>query len=231
MTEKQAPPFKLSAKINLPVPEIIPLDRSLVAYQIPDVKQEITKIEIVFKAGKWFDPKPGVSHFTSQMLDKGTADLTSSAIAEFFDQYGAFIEINPGADFVSISLYSLNKNINKVFPTFLQIITESTFPKKELDQTKESFLQSLKINKQKSSYLASKAINQGVFGTDHPYGRSIEEDNVINLSVEDLISYHFHFMNPYKVFIVGKSTNEIIDRLKNAFPLTNSNYEFSPKRK
>ena len=223
LDRKTAPPFKRSTIINLPAPEIISLNNSLNIYHLKDVKQEITKVEIVFNAGKWFDPKPGVSHFTSQMLDKGTAKLTSSEIAKYFDQQGAFIEINPGADFVSVALYALNKNLDKVFQTFLEIITESTFPERELDQMRQAFLQNLQISKQKTSYLASKAINKNVYGENHPYGKSIEETDALNLKQNDLVKYHTHFRTPFKIFIVGKSTPFVVSQLSTAFQINSSN--------
>lgn len=218
----KAPPYTHSNQLNLPNPEIIRLDNNLSIYQISDFEQEVIKIEIIFEAGKWHESTPGIAHFTTHLLDKGTPAMNSAQIAEFFDQHGAFIEISSGMDYSSISLFSLNKNLEKVLPVFLDIINTSNFPEKEFVQLREDFLQSLKVNEQKTSYLASIALNRNVFGSSHPYGKRIEADSVQKFTIEDLIRFHRNHLLPSSIFIVGKIQNNMLKVLSNAFSKTNT---------
>ena len=170
LDRKTAPRHAEINSFHLPSPEIYTLSSGVPLVVFRGVSQHVLKIELVFKAGKWVESKNGLSYFTAQMLEKGTATKTSFEIADFFDRHGASIEISPGFDFVSVSLFSLTKNITKVLPLFLELVTSSVFPDDELTLQKEIFNQSLKINNEKTSYVASKLIRQHLFGKSHPYG-------------------------------------------------------------
>src|SRR5215213_1933977 len=109
LDRKTAPPSSRFDTIHLPSPQELSISEHLKIYFIDGVQQPIVKIDVLFKAGKWFETKNGVSNLTATMLEKGTSTKSSSEIANTFDQCGAFLEISPGFDFVSVSLYSLTK--------------------------------------------------------------------------------------------------------------------------
>ncbi|MCX8491209.1 MAG: insulinase family protein, partial [Cyclobacteriaceae bacterium] len=85
------------------------------------------------------------------------------------------LEISSGADFTSISLYSLTKNFEVVFPLVVEILTNPTFPEDELALLSNLFLDTLKVNNEKNGFVATKTFNKNVFGGNHPYGRHLEE--------------------------------------------------------
>ncbi|MEK6782111.1 MAG: pitrilysin family protein [Bacteroidota bacterium] len=211
LKRKIAPSFVKSASFLLPSPITIQLPNGISLHSIEGVQQDIIKVEFIFKAGKWFEPKIGLSHFTAQMIERGTAEKTSSQLAEFFDQYGAHIEISPGLDFTSIALYTLSKNLHHVLPAFLEMLKTPSFPESELRQMKEVFIQNLKVNNEKNSFLASKALRRNIFGSDHPYGSSIEQEDVNNLKRADLLQYFAGYIVPSEIFVVSKGENATID--------------------
>ena len=111
-----AAPFSKAFSFELPQPQITQLNEGLDFIFLNGLQQEVFKLEFVFKAGKWWEIKNGLSHFTSILLEKGTSKKTSSEIANLLDYYGAQIEISPGYDFTSVSLYGLRKYFDKIFP-------------------------------------------------------------------------------------------------------------------
>jgi predicted Zn-dependent peptidase len=169
-----------------------------------NVQQEVLKIELVFKAGKWFEPKRGIAHFTAQMLERGTSKKSSYQIAEAFDQFGCSIEINSGFDFTSLSIYTLSRNITSVLPLFCELVSTPSFSDSEFTLMKDVFRQSLKINNKKNSYVAGKAIRQNIFGNQHPYGTSIEEFDVDHLTREDLVTFFNTHFFIHEIYITGK---------------------------
>ncbi|MBL7872329.1 MAG: insulinase family protein [Cyclobacteriaceae bacterium] len=203
LDRKSAPQHAEIRDFQLPTPEIIPLSNGAQLVLFGDVKQEILKLEVVFKAGKWFEPRPGVSHFTAQMLERGTSSRSSYQIAEAFDQFGCSIEINAGFDFTSLSLYTLSRNISRVLPLFCELISTPSFPELELTLMKNVFRQNLKINNKKNSYLAGKAIRKNIFSSLHPYGNSIEELDVDNLTREDLVLFFNTHFSLHQIYITG----------------------------
>ncbi|MGC4021437.1 MAG: insulinase family protein [Cyclobacteriaceae bacterium] len=198
-----APAFHQDFSFDLPKPEVIKLTNGLTLDFLPGLQQNVFKLEIIFRAGKWYEPKLGVAHFTALMLDKGTKEKSSKKIAQLFDFYGAQIEISAGYDFTSVAVLGLVKYFKETFMIFHEILSESIFPEDELDLQKEIFIQNLRINNEKNSVVASKLIRKNIFGSSHPYGSSIEEADVSQISPENLLNYWASFFSPHKIFLIG----------------------------
>ncbi|MBS1489517.1 MAG: insulinase family protein [Bacteroidetes bacterium] len=213
-----APPFSEDFSFRLPVVEKLPLPNGVDFIFLP-VQQDVVKLEVVFRAGKWFEPKNGVSHFTSILLDKGTKTKPAKEIAEYFDYYGASVEIVPGYDFVSVSLYTLSKNLSSVFPLFGEILSVPSFPENELALSQEIVTQELKINNRKNSFVASRLIRKNIFGDHHPYGISLSEIDVASLSVNDLQIFYHTFFSPFQVYLIGRVSTENLHYLTDYFSM------------
>ena len=199
-----APDFVKSNSFQLPRTLNTTLPNGVKVIHLNNIQQEIAKIELVFEAGKWFEPKSEVSHFTVQMLDKGTLSRSSREIAEIFDQYGAHIELNSNYDFATVSLYTLSKHIHLLIPVLFEMLTAPAFNESELNQLKEHSIQALRVKNEKTSYLASRLIRQKVFGLEHPYGKSAEIVDVENITTPDLSDFFTSQMKPTHVFILGQ---------------------------
>lgn len=214
MLDRKTPPKHTETNsFKLPAPEIFTLASGVSLILLRGVTQQVLKIELIFDAGKWVEPKSGLSYFTSLMLEKGTASKTSYEIADFFDRHGASIEISPGFDFVSVSLFSLTKNINQVLPVFLELVTASVFPEDELILQKDIYNQNLKINSEKTSFVASKLIRQHLFGNSHPYGRSVEENDVNQINPKNLSEFFHDHFSLIQVFVVGSLDDPLLSIL------------------
>ena len=217
LDRKSAPEFAEIKNFILPTPEIIKLTNGVPLIHFDNVRQEVVKVELIFKAGKWFEPKSGVSQFTAQMLEKGTSKRNSFQIAEVFDQLGSSVEISPGFDFTSLSLYTLSKNLEKVLPILYEVATSPSFPPTEFGLMKDIIKQNLKINNKKNSHVAGKKIRQNIFGAQHPYGNSLEESDIDNLTREDLISFFKERFALHEIYVTGKIDIETKNRLLENF--------------
>ncbi len=217
LNRKSAPEFAEIKNYNLPTPEIIKLTNGVPLVHFDNVSQEVVKLDLIFKAGKWFEPKSGVSQFTAQMLEKGTSKRNSFQIAEVFDQLGTSVEISPGFDFTSISLYTLSKNLKKVLPILCEVATSPSFPLTEFGLMKDIVKQNQKINNKKNSHVASKKIRQNIFGAQHPYGNSLEESDIDNLTREDLIGFFKERFVPHEIYVTGKIDIETKNRMLENF--------------
>ncbi|MBS1557563.1 MAG: insulinase family protein [Bacteroidetes bacterium] len=211
-----APPFSEDFSFHLPAADVLTLPNGVDFIFLP-IQQDVVKLEVIFRAGKWVEPKKGISHFTSILLDKGTTTKSAQEIAEYFDYYGASVEVAPGNDFVSVSLYALSKNIDDVFPLFSEILSTPSFPEEELKLSQEIVIQELKINNQKNSFVASRLIRKNVFGDQHPYGISLNETDVTSLSVDDLQLFHHSFFYPFQVYLIGHVSTEKLHHLTDYF--------------
>lgn len=201
-----APPFNKSTAFNLLLPEKQTLNNGAEVYFVSGGNQEVVRVELVFPAGRWFEHTFGAAYFTANLLSKGTTNKTSFEIAQAFDRYGAHLEINPGLDVVSVSLFSLNKNLEPALTLLLELLTDSIFPEKELEQIKSIYLQNLKVNNEKTSVQASKLIRKNLFGELYPYGKEIEQEDVATISSGNLVNHYNHFFKDVTIFVSGKIT-------------------------
>lgn len=201
-----APPFVKTTSFDLIKPDTLTLPNGVETFFIGGGSQDVLKIDFIFEAGRWFESKKAASHFTGQLLSKGTRNRNSFEIAEIFDRYGAHLEISPGLDFVSVSLYTLRKNLATVLSLLMEILTEPTFPDKELRQAQDLFIQNLRVSNEKTSFVASQVFRKNLFGANHPYGVIVDESDVEALNTNDLnLHLNNHFRKP-KVFVSGKIT-------------------------
>jgi predicted Zn-dependent peptidase len=218
-----APPFVKSANYYLPSFSLKTLANGCSLVVLPSVQQELIKIELVFYAGKWFESFPGQAHFTAMMLEKGTPTKSALEIATFFDHQGAQIEISPGLDFTSISLYSLTRNAERTFKYLLSIIRESSFPEEELSLQKDIFVQNLRVNQEKNSFVAGQWIRKLLFGNRHPYGNSLTAEDVQMLTRLHLTQYASNFLTPVAVFVTTNNSvnGEFVQSALEESPLLN----------
>lgn len=216
LDRKVAPPFHSDYVLRLLAPQSFKLPNNSVTHFIRGGTQEVIKIEVVLPAGRWFESLPGLAYLTSNLLSKGTTQSTSTQIAECFDFYGAHLEVDPGFDFVSLSLFTLTKNLKPTLDQFIEVLTSPSFPEKEVEQFKASYIQNLKVNNQKTNYVASKEIRKMIFGNTHPYGVEVTAEDVSIVGNLQLADYHKkQFSNPI-VFVSGNYSDEVIDSVNDA---------------
>jgi zinc protease len=213
LDRKTPPPFQHTTSFTLLEPEKITLPNGLTIVFVHGGEQEVTKIEFVFKAGKWFETKSGIAYFTTHLLQKGTATKSSYQISELFDQHGISVEVNPGFDFSSIALYGLSKNIYQSFGLVKEMLSQPTFPDIELQQAKDIYVQGLRINLEKTSYLASKQLRQNLFGVNHPYGKDASVEDVNALTRDSLFIFHQQRFTDFEVICSGNITPIIKDAI------------------
>ncbi|MBX2901829.1 MAG: insulinase family protein [Cyclobacteriaceae bacterium] len=204
LNRKTPPPFSSPSDFNLPAPEVAAISEHTHLVQLTEVQQDVIKIEFLFKCGKWHEAAPGIAHFTAQLLDKGIPGKNAYQIASWFDHYGASIEINAGLDFTSVSLYALASNVHQVLPCFYEVLSQPTFPANELQLAKDIFSQNLKVNLEKTSFVANRQLRLVLFGESHPYGGFLGEEHLPAITEASL--HHFFETNYqlFEVYVTGK---------------------------
>ncbi|HEY8936668.1 MAG TPA: pitrilysin family protein [Cyclobacteriaceae bacterium] len=217
LDRKTQPPFNSSTSFHLLEPTVKTLANGLTLQFISGGEQEVVRVEIIFDAGRWTEDLWGTSHFSAGLLNKGTTNKSSFEIAQIFDQYGAHVEVTPGLDVVSVSIYSLTKNIQPVLQLFFEIVTSAIFPEKELRQSKSIFLQNLKVNQEKTSFVASSIIRKNLFGENHPYGKELEEADVSKLERQNLVNFYTQNFKATHVFVSGKISEHTRKLLEDTF--------------
>ncbi len=217
------PPFNPFEDFHLTEAVTIPLGKKGKLHYINAGDQEVLHVEVIFNAGSWFESVRGQAYFMGLMLKEGTDKLTSQQISTLFDQHGAYIEVKPGLDRLSVGCYFLSKHIQILLPVLKAVIFDSTFPEQELVLKKQLQLDELKIQNEKIGILASKNFRATLFGEKHPYGAKLEEKDIQNIERKHLVKYHSQFIDDnFEIILSGKVDNEILRIIKQTFCGTNS---------
>lgn len=198
-----APVFREIEKIQLEQPYERKLDNNISFYSINKGTQDLVRIELIFEAGAWYENKPLVSPVTATMLREGTKNFTSAELAEKLDYYGAHLNVESDPDFVTLTLYTLNKHLQNVLPVFHEIITSPVFPQKELEITIKNAIQKLKQNEEKVAFLARNHFKELLFGVEHPYAEHPKVSFYENISRDDLIEFHSDYLSGKNLTIIA----------------------------
>jgi zinc protease len=197
-----APDFKITRSIHLPEPKAYTLDNGVLLHVINIGEQPVIRLECIFEAGNWFENSIGASYFAIKMLPEGTDWQTSQEISEAFDKIGAFTEMTHTSDRIGIVVYCLSRFLPEVLPQISQLIQNAAFPEKELQELRNITIQNLRVSKEKNAYLATTEFRAKLFGTDHPYGQSQDENNLATLSPDAILAHYNQYIKGGKFTVV-----------------------------
>jgi predicted Zn-dependent peptidase len=220
MLNRSIPPaFQTLEKVHLPQVQSQSLSNGYKLHWLNAGEQPVVRIELIFKAGNWFETTKGTSYFTTKMLNEGTSRRSARQINEFVDQFGAFIEFNHGQDRMNITLYTVSKHLPKLLPLLEEIVLESVFPEKELENIKTITAQNLKVNQEKTSYVAQTRFRELLFGAMHPYGRNLYEQDIQSIEAPQLRQYYQTTIRhqPCDILLCGNIDDATLALVRNTF--------------
>ncbi len=219
MPDRSAPPkIVVPQQFKLLHAETKYLDSGVALHIVQAGTLPLIKLEFIFRSGSWFETFPGAALFTSKMLPEGTKNFTSKKISFLFERYGAFLENHSGPDYNSLVVYTMNRHLKRLMPVLRELIFDPAFPEKELDVIKKLQYNNLQISREKNSYVASTKFREIIFGKDHPYGRTINEEVISKQDRENLEKYHREFFpGNFEVIISGIAGDDVVNMLEDTF--------------
>ncbi|MCF2489998.1 pitrilysin family protein [Dyadobacter sp. CY347] len=197
-----APEFRVINAVNLPDPQTYTLDNGTSLHVINIGDQPVIRLEVIFEAGNWYENEIGAAFFAIKMLSEGTRSKASAEISEAFDRIGAFTEMTHTADRIGIVVYALSRFLPEVLPLVSELIRDAVFPEKEFQDLRNINIQNLRVNKEKNAYLATTAFRAKLFGGNHPYGQSQEEENIAAISIEAVKEHYQQYIKNGKFTVV-----------------------------
>ena len=214
-----APPVQPLARVTLPAADVFSLPNGARLHVLRNAAQPVVRLQVVFRAGKWYDATPGTSLLTARMLLEGTRTRTARQIADEVAFFGASLECEQGFDRATLTLYCLTRHLTQLLPLVLDVLTEPAFPEPELAITKTRTIQNVRVERQKTSYLASESFSRNLFGPAYPYGVRFDETIFQDITSEQVRAFyrqHYHFAQA-ELFLCGDVTDEHTTLLSSAF--------------
>jgi len=156
-------------------------------------------IKITFDAGSNRDGDlKGLSMLTHNLLDEGTTKLSAEEIASSFESTGAVFNTSVNKDKSSISLRSLadKKYLEPSLKTFLNILSESTFPQKELSLQKDRTISTIIEDESDPSDISMNLFFKEIY-KNYAYGypSTGEKNTIKKISRKDIVNFYKNNLN------------------------------------
>jgi zinc protease len=153
----------------------------------------LVMVTLLVRAGSIDEPgdRGGLANLTTSLLTEGTQGRSSKEISEEAEFIGAKLGASAGADFSTVTLSVLKKDVRKGFDLFSDILLDPSFPPEEIDRKKELIKGSLRQKEEDPSFLAGRAIKREVFGS-HPYGRLVQGSpgSIDRITRDEILRYY-----------------------------------------
>ncbi|WP_229236036.1 M16 family metallopeptidase [Dyadobacter tibetensis] len=207
------PDFQVITDIVLPPSESAVLANGMNMLVLNIGEQPVVRLECIFNAGTWYEAEPNAAYFAVKMLAEGTKNRKSVEISEAFERIGAFTELTAGADRVGIVVYCLTRFIPEVLDIITDLLQNADYPQNELEELKNITIQNLRVNLEKTAYLASTTLKRALFGKEHPYGKIQLESEIKELTSAHILAHYEAFIQnrACTVVLAGQVSEETVE--------------------
>lgn len=181
-------------------------------------------IQGLVKGGAIFDPaaRSGLSGFVSAMLDRGTTKRTAFQQAETLESLGASLHFEAGPETITFSATTLSEDTGTVLEVLADALRNPAFTPDQIEKARDELIVRVRISNENTAYVASRAANEMLYPSDHPYHRPPigTEPSLRSVGREELVSFHAAHYGPNTValVLVGDVDPEAtLDQVKAAF--------------
>ncbi len=222
-------------KFVLPSYERRSLDNGIPIYVLHSSEPDIFKLEIIFKAGRYYESEKAVAKITAGLLKEGSLNFSSAEIARRIDFLGASVVTGSGMDYAFIQAHFLGKYFSELIDIISEFTFHPVFDERELSKFKNRQIERLKVELSKNEVLAYRYLTEHIYGKDHPYGYSTDIQDYNFVTRQKVLDHYTKYYNSDQctIFITGNLSDEryrvINDTLglmkKSGFSISDSIYK------
>ena len=197
----------------------VTLSNGLPVLLVPDKKLPYFEMILTVKSGSTSDPndRPGLSHLTAELLNKGTKKRGAVELAESFEQLGSSFSASSMVETTIVSGSSLSFHKDKLLKDFSEVLLEPAFDPKEIKLVKAETQSYLRRTVDFPRGMAQVLLQSHLYGS-HPYSKNVlgTEFGVQKITREDIIQFHKDNYTPQNslLTIVGNFDHQIVSQLE-----------------
>lgn len=161
----------------------------------------------------------GLAAFVASMLRRGTASRTFAEINETLEAVGAAIGLGAGRHITDFGGKSLTEDLDLMLAVLADVLRQPVFPAEHIEKVRGQILTGLQERDNDTRSMASLAFRAALYGSDHPYGRSLagEKETIQPLQRDDLLAFYQQHYGPAGgvIVLVGDvQTARVIARIE-----------------
>ncbi|HET9423945.1 MAG TPA: pitrilysin family protein [Gemmatimonadaceae bacterium] len=145
--------------------------------------------------------KPGLGSITASMMTEGTTLRSGDDISNALQLLGTTVGFGIGGEGGSISFRSLKDKFEPTLAIMAEELLQPAFPAPALDRLKQRTIVNLRLNLDRTSGIAGVVYPKLLYTTDHPYGRTMNEQSVSSITRDDVVAFHRAFYQPSRAII------------------------------
>jgi zinc protease len=147
-----------------------------------------------FHAGSAYDPLdcPGLAHFVSKTIDRGTVTHTADQIAEELDSRGVSLGVAVNRHAMWLVCTCLSEDFERILAVVGDMAIRPAFPPHEVETRRGEVVTLLRQDQDNPAAVAMDGLMRALYGDDHPYGWPVrgQLEAVERITVEDLQRFH-----------------------------------------
>lgn len=181
-----APEITIPSDIRVKKEVLRMSDGGVKIYTLPFLEYDVVRVSLIFRGGVKYQNIPFSASTVAGMLSEGCSGYSSQEIADFLDFYGIYFDQSIDRDHSVITICSLERFFDKSLEILSSLINSPTFPSEELEIYKMKRKQAISMQRAKIDYIARENFAKALYGENHPYGTSYNENLYDNLTTDDL---------------------------------------------
>jgi zinc protease len=180
------------------LPEKFTFPNGLEIMLLPDKSTSTVSLGGYIKAGTEFDPndKAGLASLVADNLMNGTKDKDVLGIAKTLEDCGASLDIKTYREGVYFEGNSLSDDLSVLVKTLGDVIKNPTFPRNQLQLTRQQALTALKQDLDDPEEVAQKTFLQAVFPKTHPDYSFPSQESLQRITRKDVINFQKKHYRP-----------------------------------
>jgi zinc protease len=116
---------------------------------------------------------PGLAHFVSRTIDRGTDRHSADELAEQLDNRGVTLATSVNRHLLSLACTCLVEDIDDVLQLVAEIVMQPAFPAVEVDRRRGEIITLIRQDDDNPGAVAVETLMSMLYGTAHPYGRRL----------------------------------------------------------
>ncbi|OYW16665.1 MAG: peptidase M16 [Novosphingobium sp. 12-64-8] len=215
------PPVGDVPPLDFPKIERATLANGMKVYFARRAAVPVVSVRVAFDAGYAADPKDalGTTSLLLQLMDEGTQNLDSTALARARERLGASIRGMATADQTMFQLDAVTPNLAPSLELLADYVRHPALLPAELERVRAQQLAAIDGELKEPSAIAARLLYPTIYGPGHPYGIAPTGTGdpavVRRLTQGDLAAFHAKWLRPDRasVFVVGDTTLADVTKL------------------
>jgi len=168
-----------------------------------------TQLALVFNAGEAADAPDsrGLAAFTMNLMDEGTASMSSQELAEAQERLGASVGTSNTSDRSMAVLSALSPNLAPSLDILADVVRNPAFQSAEIDRIRAQTLTGIKQFQRDPTRVGNRLLPTVLYGPGHPYGGPAGGDPAAigRFQRADLAGFEQRWIRPdnLKIFVVS----------------------------